>query len=226
MSGGTSSEQGALRSDLQLGSVSKHHPDSWCYGINLPSSNWINQGKSLNFTKKNWLWGTILIILICRLKIKLFLSDYSFCSAYPAQQSLSCHSAQFLCLPSFVTTPDKTLYILFQHLMKCANFMPICTWRRCRSCERIVLHFHALNLNPEHCCSAGQWFFFSIACWTWNKIEGKLENPHLNIMLETCLTKTDLVSWPDFCISLFIPPKCWAAHLHSPNNSMITDISH
>ena len=29
-------------------------------------------------------------------------------AAYQAQQSLNCHSAHFLCLPSYGTTPDKT----------------------------------------------------------------------------------------------------------------------
>ena len=191
-----------------------------------PSSNSNNQGKSTS--KKNWLWGIVLNISICRPKIKLFLSDYSFCSDYQAQQIFSCHSDQFLCLPSYVTTPDKTLF-------------PLSTFNK----ESVVYKFYAnlyLKVDVEvskelysismHLIwilstswTAAQWFFFSIACCSCVKTEKKLENLHLYIMLETYWQEK---IWSLDQISVFpcsCPPKCWAAHLRSPKqNSSPTDL--
>ena len=196
---------------------------SWCYDINrqVPIRS-IKGNRPRNFF---WLWGIVLNISICRPKIKLFLSDYSFCSDHQAQQSFRCHSDQFLCLPSYVTTPDKTLFSLS-------------TFNK----ESVVYKFYAnlyLKVDVEvskelysismlliwilsTSWTAAKWFFFSIACCSCVKTEKKLENPHLNIMLEPYWQEK---IWSLDQISVFpcsFPPKCWAAHLRSPKKKFIS----
>jgi hypothetical protein len=74
---------------------------SWCYDINCQVPIRSNlQGKSTSQVFSFWgivFWSA---------------DNCSFCLVYQAQQSLSCHFAQFLCPPSYVTTPDKTLFPL------------------------------------------------------------------------------------------------------------------
>jgi hypothetical protein len=54
----------------------------------------------------------VLIFSICRAYINLFLSECSFCSAYQAQQSFSCHPAHFPGLPSSGGIAEQKSFLL------------------------------------------------------------------------------------------------------------------